>query len=90
MAVLFIIRRAKSTSPQWLTEEYALMYFKIFLQDGAKSAVNDTYSGKDNKYPGQFMRRFRHQEHSHAETTVSSEFHQYSGMKHRNGSRCRA
>ena len=61
---------------------------QVGLYTSGECAVYHGDSGKNQEYPSQFLCSFGHQVHGYAETSVTSQFHQYTGMEHGYGSRC--
>ena len=63
--------------------------FEVGLHAGRESAVHDRNRREDDENPAQFVRRFGHQVHRHAEAAVAAQLHQHAGVEHRHGGRCR-
>ena len=64
--------------------------FEVGLHAGREGAVHDRDRRQGDEYPAQLVRRFGHEVHRHAETTVAAQLHQHAGMEHRHGRRGRS
>ena len=63
---------------------------QVGLHTSGESTVDNRNACQNQEYPAQLIGSLGHQIHGDAETSVSPQFHQYSGVKHGNGSRCRS
>ena len=63
---------------------------QVGLYASREGTVNHRDTRQDEEDPRQFVGSLRHQEHGDAEATVTSQFHQYTGMQHGHSRRRRS
>ncbi len=61
--------------------------FEVGLENGPECAIHHTDTSENKENPGLFLGSFGHQIHGYPESAVTSQFHQYAGVEHRNSGR---
>ena len=60
----------------------SIYVLQVGLNTGGKCAIDNSDAYHNQEYPAESLCSLGHEEHCYAETSVASEFHKHSGVKH--------